>query len=412
MRILHVNVHLAWAGGVETYLFSLMPRLAAAGHVQSIVYAKGDPAVWPEAFKLPVIENPRRSMEARGKKEIGEVIDAFKPDLIHLHQAYNIGVFEECLRRAPLVVTSHDFKYLCPASSFYFQRTEEICQHKSGPACLLRTIGKHCLTPRVPTALQYLRRVRWFMERKEAIGHIIGPSDSVRRRFIDGGYSPERVTSIPYFCPVPANERPRALPEAPAILFIGRLRPIKGYRYFIEALGLLPDNVKGIMIGDFTDERRLHVAGLARKYRCEERLEMLPWVEREGIEAAYRRSSVTIFPSICPETLGIVGLESLAYGVPVVAADVGGVREWLIPGRTGALVAPKDARAIAEAALPLLADPLLNERAGKAGIELIKTKFSPEHHIAELMRVYESAIGSRALAPGSGCLASCGGGPG
>ena len=61
------------------------------------------------------------------------------------------------------------------------------------------------------------------------------------------------------------------------------------------------------------------------------------------------QSNVLVFPSVWAETLGIVGLEALAHGVPVVASDVGGVREWLDDEKTGFLVPPKSPQAIASA---------------------------------------------------------------
>src|SRR5690606_10448899 len=96
---------------------------------------------------------------------------------------------------------------------------------------------------------------------------------------------------------------------------------------------------------------------------------------------------------IWAETLGIVGLEALASGVPVVASDIGGVREWLVPGVTGLLAPPKDSAALAQGMRRILESPALNRRMGEAGLQLIRERFDPERHVAELQQVYRFATG-------------------
>src|SRR5690606_6979050 len=89
---------------------------------------------------------------------------------------------------------------------------------------------------------------------------------------------------------------------------------------------------------------------------CADRIELREWVDRASVRAIYSGATVLAFPSLWPETLGIVGLEALACGVPVVASDIGGVREWLRPGETGIPVPPGDAGALAAGLHDLLFD--------------------------------------------------------
>jgi glycosyltransferase involved in cell wall biosynthesis len=101
-----------------------------------------------------------------------------------------------------------------------------------------------------------------------------------------------------------------------------------------------------------------------------------------------KEATVFVFPSIWPETLGIVGLEALACGVPAIACDVGGVREWLHPGKTGLLVPPKNSQAIAEAAQTILQSSQLRETMGCNGMALIRSRFSPQGHVSALLNLY------------------------
>jgi glycosyltransferase involved in cell wall biosynthesis len=106
----------------------------------------------------------------------------------------------------------------------------------------------------------------------------------------------------------------------------------------------------------------------------------------------FDQTSVFIFPSLWPETLGIVGIEALSRGVPVVASDVGGVREWCHNGETGYVVPPKDATAIASRVQRLLSDEQQLRAFGERGIELIRKKFHPQHHVDRLVSHYERAL--------------------
>jgi glycosyltransferase involved in cell wall biosynthesis len=107
------------------------------------------------------------------------------------------------------------------------------------------------------------------------------------------------------------------------------------------------------------------------------------------------QTSVFVFPSLWPETLGIVGLEALSRGVPVVASDVGGVREWCREDETGHLVPPKDGAAIADRVGQLLSSKDRLRAFGERGIALIRERFRPEQHVDRLLEIYQRAQTSK-----------------
>ncbi len=121
-------------------------------------------------------------------------------------------------------------------------------------------------------------------------------------------------------------------------------------------------------------------------------MQLRPWVAREEIRAVFEQATVFVFPSLWPETLGIVGLEALACGVPVVASDIGGVREWLKEGETGYLAEPKNAAQFAERIEALLKNEALNVEMGRNGQRLIRERFTPEHHVERLLELYRRVV--------------------
>ena len=393
MRILHVNAHLAPKGGVETYLLALRPILEARGVEALLAYDEGDPSLWPGAEHVPGLEHPSVEQDATVSGRLAGLIRRLRPDLVHVHNVQNRGALEAAIASGRGVMTSHDYRTACPANTFFFKRTETICDRdKVGLGCIPNTLVKKCLTPRPALGSYYYQRAAWATEHAGDWAAVIAPSGGASTRLLRAGYPQGRMSVVPYFCPVVPLETPRPIPPQPLLTFMGRIAPGKGHATFVEALGLLPADVHGLMVGDFDDGKRTTVMGLAEQFGCAGRITLQPWADRAAVQAVLDRTSVFSFPSLWPETLGIVGLEAMARGVPVVASDVGGVHEWLEDGRNGRLVPPGDAQALAEGARSLLADRETLGAAGRAGIETIRTRFLPEHHVDKLLAVYEQAL--------------------
>lgn len=391
MRILHVHENLVAAGGIETYLLSLIPRLEALGHECGYVYAEGQSDLVAQSFRVPDLSSSSPAGRRPAASAVQSILNTWQPDVVHLHNVYNTAAIDACLRGAPTVLTAHDYRYACPASTFYFKRTEGICDRTCGLGCAAVTLTRHCLTPRPRKAWQYIRRVQWMQRNWDRFAHLIAPSGAALARFAAAGFPSARSSVLPYYCPIEPMSDPRPRPAQTTLLFLGRITPLKGYRYFIEALGKLSSDVRGIIVGSFNTEKRRELGDIAAACGCSERLELRSWADRCEIVRLMQSATVLCFPSIWPETLGIVGLEAMACGVPVVACDVGGVREWLHHGENGLLVPPRDADAMADAVRQIIGDTVLLDRMGYRGLEVIRSRFSPDRHLTKLLDVYSAA---------------------
>lgn len=393
MKILHINGHLNFQGGIETYLLSLIPRLEELEHSQVVAFSEGNAALAPHAHQIQGLSDFGAKAEKSGYAEFSRLLDAEKPDVVHLHNIHNIGPIRACLDAVPTVVTAHDYRYVCPASNFYFRRSAEVCPSSCGPQCFANAVVKRCLTPRPSIAWNYYRRVKWIAANSHRFARVIAPSSYAASRYVQAGFTTDRVKVLPYFCPIIPEAAPRPSPDQQNIVFLGRLSENKGVRYFIEALGLLPETVRGLVVGNLNSARSEELQSLATQSNCHGRLEMRAWAGRDEIRSILKNASLLVFPSIWAETLGIVGLEALACGVPVVASDIGGVREWLQHGENGLLVPPKDKHAMAGAILEILENPQRAQRMGERGIALVKSKFSVERHLDGLVDIYTNVCG-------------------
>ncbi|MDA9830231.1 glycosyltransferase family 4 protein [Akkermansiaceae bacterium] len=393
MKILHLNDHLAAVGGVETYLLGLLPNLEETGHEVVVGYSSGDGSVVNRAEKLSYLGSILHRDIAKGRSELESLIERENPDVVHLHGLQNLGAIQAAVESGRAVMHGHDYRPVCPASNFFYKRTKEICQRTCGPACFAVTAVKHCMTPRPGPASYFYKRVRWVMRNADRFRAIIAPSAGAKNRFVAAGFGADQVLVNPYFCPLPVLKEPRALPENPTVTFLGRASYNKGWEVFIEALGKLPAEVRGLMVGNFSKEDRHEIKRLAQEAGCGDRLDVEGWAGRDAIASLFERTTVLAFPSLWPETLGIVGLEAMANGVPVVASDVGGVREWLVDGETGYCVPAGDADALSAGLRAILEDESSAARMGRAGMERMKGKFAPTRHMETLLEVYQ-AVGS------------------
>lgn len=390
MRVLHVNEHLARKGGVETYLLALLPLLQARGVESVVAYGTGDPGEHAASHAVPAIRSQALTGGAAAERAMQQVLGDVQPDVIHVHNVQHPRIVEACLAYAPTVMTTHDYRWVCPANTFFYKRTQEVCPRTCGPGCFTTTLTKHCLTPRPQYAVFFYQRARWALQNAHRFARVIAPSDGARARYLEAGFPESQMQVLPYFCPVPPAETPRPIPERPTLTFIGRIAPNKGHEYFVEALGRLPGDVQGVMVGSITDASEAMLLELAARHGCQGRLTLHRWATRAEVQAILDQTSVFVFPSLWPETLGIVGIEAMARGVPVVASDLGGVPQWLDDGQTGYRVPPKDAAAIAAAVERLISDPERLHRFGERGIAAIRDHFMPACHADALVQIYEA----------------------
>jgi len=117
------------------------------------------------------------------------------------------------------------------------------------------------------------------------------------------------------------------------------------------------------------------------------------WVPHEALEPYYARAAVCVVPSRWPEPFGMVGVEAMARGRPVVGFAVGGIPDWLDDGVTGLLIPEADTAALGVAIAEMLADPARSQTLGRAGVERVRERFQPDRYLDGLMRILGEAAG-------------------
>jgi D-inositol-3-phosphate glycosyltransferase len=196
------------------------------------------------------------------------------------------------------------------------------------------------------------------------------------------GADPERIAVVPcgvdteLFTPGDAEAARATLGRSgdPLILYVGRLAPIKGLETLLDAIALLARRgrrVRLVVVGGDADEPQDgHEAGLRARITTLGIGDLVSFAgpqPQETLRTHYVAADVTVLPSHY-ESFGMVALEAMACGSPVVASRVGGLTTTVRDGVTGFLVAEGDVNALAGRLETLLADPDLRWRLGREGI--------------------------------------------
>jgi len=251
--------------------------------------------------------------------------------------------------------------------------------------------------------------------RARAEADIIGCSDALlasctveAAQLVDlYGADPTRIEIVApavdhaFFAPGNRAQARRAIglpSDAPMLLFVGRIQPLKGLDVAVRTLAAASSNAFLVVVGGPSgadgDAELERVHKLVADLGLVDRVRFVPPQRHELLSTFYRAADVCLVPSRS-ESFGLVALEAAACGTPVVASAVGGLRTLVDHGRTGFLVEGRDPDAFAADVRRILDDPML---AGEMAIEaaLQARQYTWSIAAARLRRLY-SDLTSRQL---------------
>ncbi len=180
----------------------------------------------------------------------------------------------------------------------------------------------------------------------------------------------------------------------PTVLFVGNIAANKGVESVFEAVLRLRSKYPGIrlqLLGKSDDGLEEELRTKACAAGGGPNVEFHGFVDRLQLADFYRHAHVLCLPSQ-HESLGIVYLEAMACGRPVVATTAGGAPEAVIDGETGILVPPLDASAVMTALDLIFADATLRRRMGEAGRRRVENYFAMDKYILRVLAAYRRAI--------------------
>jgi glycosyltransferase involved in cell wall biosynthesis len=219
------------------------------------------------------------------------------------------------------------------------------------------------------------------------------------------GVPASKVSVVPcgvdleHFFPATTGDASEAVPQRGCryrLLCVGRLVPRKGYDIPIEALTKVPDTELLIAGGaggaDATPEpEHDRLVALAEQLGVADRVHLIGQIARTDMPGLLRSADLVVC-SPWYEPFGIVPLEAMACGLPVVASAVGGMLDTVVDGVTGAHVPPRDPAALADVVNDLLNSPSRRAELAKAGLERVRSRYSWDRVAVDTAAVYQQTV--------------------
>jgi phosphatidylinositol alpha-mannosyltransferase len=352
----------AWddPGGVQVHVRELAEHLLAGGHdvlVLAPVRSRPDEP-WVAGVGRPVdlrynASNAPIDPRPWSIRRVRRHLDAFRPDVVHVHEPFtpSTSMWATWASRAPVVATFH--------TGTVRSRLYDLA------APMLRRLARR-ISVRIAVSA---------VAERTAAARIGGafeivPNGANVRRFADAD--------------------PADLGSGTKLVFVGRLDERKGFATAVGAFARLAParpELRLIVVGD--GPQRTAVAPLPAEIRA--RVSLLGAIANVDVPRYLSACDVFLGTSVGGESFGMVLVEAMAAGLPVIASDIPGYDEVVRDGVEGLLVAPREPEAVASAAATILDDPTLAARFVAAGRERAAT-FDWDVVAARLQELYERAI--------------------
>lgn len=368
-------------GGVATHVEASATALARAG-VDVHVLAARDELQQPVKGVTVHASRALFDGEQAPERRVGDALSR-NYSVIHAHQFDDPLVIALLQQRAPLVSSVHGFS-ACTSGVHYFRPGQE-CQRGHGPGCVPNLLARGCAHTRdprwLPRSYRRATAARASLQRSDLT---ITYSRAIDRHMAINGV--QRRAIVPLFSTVPAV-RGSGHSGRRRVVFAGRLVRPKGVDVLIRAARAV--DAEFVICGSGTQLAALR--RLASRVGVQDRVSFAGWLGPEQLARELAEASIVAIPSLWPEPFGLVGIEALAGGRPVVASATGGVEDWLDHERTGLCVPAGDVPALAAALSQLLSDPERQHAMGDAGRITVSERFTEQHHVLALLDAYETA---------------------
>jgi glycosyltransferase involved in cell wall biosynthesis len=418
MRILQINKFFYEKGGTERYFFSLSRVLEKRGH-DVLHFSMRHPENLESPFASYFVARREYSHNSAGidgvaaglafirsreaARQVARLIDDHKPDVAHLHNIYHqiTPSIIPALQRAgvPVIMTLHDHKLICPNYSMFDGRA--YCYRCRGRRFHQAALAR-CHEGSLSRSLLLSVEATWqkWTRVYENVRFFIAPSRYLHDAFVAEGFSADRVI---YIAPFVARDVPdgratgeqagetnsaRRLPDR-FILYFGRLAEEKGLFTLLDAVSAL-ENVPLVVCGDGPIRHRLEERA---RLAAGARIDFTGYIGKAALNEIIRRASVAVLPSICPENAPYSVLEAMAFGVPVIVSNRGGLPE-LIESGGGSSFEAGNPDSLASRIREFWEDGRLAEDAGRKGREFVEGRLTEGRHLEEIENLYRRAAGT------------------
>jgi len=402
MKIILANKFYYLKCGATRYLFDLEKMLHDHGH-ETVPFSMQNSSNVPTPFSkffVSKVETEKVQLNWQGLRTLGRMLFSFEaqeklsqlirrtqPDVLHAHTIYyqiSPSIFLTARELGlPTILTVQDYHMISPQ---YMRWSHHRVEDWSRAGVLRAALSKfHKNSFFASLAVMITFRLHQKMGLYHLVDRYTTASRFVKDEMIKKGFPAEKIQVIPFSVDA-KNITPAIGWDSGYVLFVGRFVEEKGVWTLLQAAKNLP-HIKFKFVGFGPEEEKLKRAAISIP-----NVEFVGFAGGEALWQLYRGARCVVVPSLWQEVFGIVVIEAMAAGKPVIASNIGGLPETIVDRVTGLLVQPGSVPELVDAIERLSKNETLVREMGWAGRERVLKEYNHEKHFSELMKVYETAI--------------------
>ena len=388
-------------GGEEQHVINLSRELVRRGHqvaIATIKHSKQAEFEIDDGVRIYRLQGTTQRISRLYKEDgrrhappfpdpeitfgIRRVITLEQPDIVHAHNWIMYSYLPLAPKsKAGLVMTLHDYSFQCATKRFMYRGYT--CSGPGVRKCLGCAYSHYGMFKGWPVYLS--NRLMSHLESKSVDMFLaVSQVTAINNGLVDSGLPyqvvPNFVSDDLGFEQDSNNPILDQLPKDGYLLFVGDLSGEKGIMVLLRAYAGLKNAPPLVLIGR----------------RCNDTPKEMPpnvlmlgsW-PHSAVMQAWKRSGIALVPSVWTEPFGMVVIEAMSAGRPVIASKIGGILDIVTHGESGLLVTPGDAESLREAIEMLLAKPELRQQMGKAA-EQRSAEFRAGVVVPRIEQIYRS----------------------
>lgn len=402
MRIIHAHKYFYLRAGAERYMLSLMREQERLGHTVapfSMHYPKNDASPWSSYWAKEIETESgtgkgfgaiRQTLKASWNrdayKKMKAMIRVFKPDVVHVHNIYthlSPSILDACKEEGvPVVMTVHDYA-LVSANHALWNGDVPMDLNQLGLFATARTryIKGSYLGTFVLDAIQKLHNKTGMYEK--FISRFLVSTKFMQRVLLKAGYRSEKIFVEGLMT---ENARVQKSARQDYVLFVGALEKYKGVQTLVEAMKMFP-------------KFRLKIAGsgsceheLKEQAKNNKNIEFLGFVKGDQLTKLMASARVSVVPSIWFEPYGLVAVEAMRLGTPVIVSNRGGLPELVEDGVSGRVFKAGNVRDLVETLREFIHSPAYARKIGEEAKKRAILIADPQKHVEKILEQYQEVI--------------------
>lgn len=323
--------------------------------------------------------------------ELKKIIELEKPDIVHIHNLYpfispailpvikKIGI--------PIVMTVHNYRLICPNGLFFSKGV--ICEKCSTNTKELNCILRNCEKD-IFKSTGYALRNFWARKRNYFLSNVdtfLCLTEFQKSKLVTNGYPSDKIKVVPNFYNKEISDDNFEIKKGEYVAFVGRVSQEKGISLLFEAADKLP-HIPFQLAGHIDDDFK-------KNLKIPKNITLRGMVEQSELTSFYQDARFLVLPSIWYEGFPMVFPEAMAHKLAIIAPNMAGFPEAILPNINGLLFEPFSASSLADTIDLLWNNSQLSVKLGRNGFKKVQEKYNPKKYYEQLEETYTHLLESK-----------------